>query len=124
MPEPYAPSDFETMTWQLAMAFGQGAGTMLATSAAVSEAIAPYRQYLTGNTGSWNSVALLFIEYTRALGRLAMVNAASRGAAVIDAADVKKALLSIRGNQLFPLGPCNCLEAPRGSSVRGSRSAR
>ena len=109
MPESATSSEFETITWQLAMAFGQGAGTMLATPAALSDALGPYRTYLFDNTRSWNDVALLFIEYTRALGTLAMVNAARRGAAVIEAPDVKKALFSIRTNKVFPLGPCNCL---------------
>jgi hypothetical protein len=124
MPESATPSEFDTITWQLAMAFGQGAGTMLATPSAVSDALSPYRAYLIDNAGSWNDVALLFIEYSRALGTLSMVNAASRGAAVIDATDVKKALISIRSNKAFPLGPCNCLPPFREASLRGSRRAR
>jgi hypothetical protein len=110
MPEE-ASSTFETITYQLAMAFGQGAGTMLASAGAVSTAIAPFSQAFSNNVNQWDDWALKSIEYARALGKLSSVYAAANGAAVIQTAHVSWALQQIANNAILPLGPCNCLEA-------------
>jgi hypothetical protein len=109
MPEE-ASSTFATITYQLAMAFGQGAGTMLASAGAVSTAIAPFSETFSNNLAQWDDWALKSIEYARALGKLSSVYAAVNGAAVIQTAHVNWALEQIANNTVLPLGPCNCIE--------------
>ena len=98
----------ETMALQLAMAFGQGAGTMLATPAALVAALAPYRESLHDRLSEWDTLSLKFIEFSRALGTLSATHAAQAGRLVIDEADVEWALPKILSNTLLPLGACGC----------------
>jgi hypothetical protein len=99
----------ETIAYQLAMAFGQGSGTMLATPGAVKAAFESFRDGVEQRAGNWDTHALLFIEFARALGTLAAAHAVRDNSPVIRQADVLGAVDGIRGgNQVRPLGICNC----------------
>ena len=74
----------ESMTLQLAMGFGQGAGTMLATTDAVMMARDAYRVQLGQIAGQWSEYALQTIEYSRVLGSLAAAHALNAGRSVIE----------------------------------------
>ncbi|HEX6464813.1 MAG TPA: hypothetical protein VFZ98_10180 [Vicinamibacterales bacterium] len=96
----------QTIGLQLAMAFGQGAGTMLATSAALLAAFNPYAEAFKERVDNWAEYELQAVEYARALGQVAAYAAASNKRCVIDAPDVRYALGVVRRNTLAPLEPC------------------
>jgi hypothetical protein len=103
MPE---TSTVEGRTLQLAMAFGQGAGVMLATEAALLAALGPYAESIRGRDSDWDEYALQSLEYARVLGSLAAHHALGAGHCVIDAHDVRHALEIVRENRLPPLLVC------------------
>lgn len=100
-------SRFDPRVLQLAMAFGQGTGTMLATEEAVKTALASLTAYLEKSSVRWNRDSLKFIEYARALGTVAAVAAAGDRAFVIGREHVETALNGIERNLVEPL-ICNC----------------
>jgi hypothetical protein len=91
--------------WQLAAAFGQGAGTMMATRRALRVAFANYDEAIRVFR-DWDAHATLIIEYARALGRAAADHASRTGHCVIDVEDVEHALEVVRGNRREPLVAC------------------
>ena len=101
-------SSFETISWQLAMAFGQGAGNLLATPGAVTAAIAPFRETFSNNVERWDEWGLKSMTFARTLGQVAATRAVVAEAVVIDTAHVTWALACVQNNQLMPLGVCNC----------------
>ena len=114
MPEQYpdeSSSTFETISWQLAMAFGQGAGNLVATPGAVSAAMAPFRETFSNNVTSWDDWSLKAIAFARTLGQCAATRAVTEGAAVISSAHVGWALETVGNNAIMPLGQCNCFGA-------------
>jgi hypothetical protein len=91
------------------MAFGQGAGTMLATSAALLTAYTAYRPSFEerASANNWAEVELRSVEYARALGQVSAFAAARNGRCVIDSADVRAALRIVQRNQARPLSLCD-----------------
>jgi hypothetical protein len=112
MPEQANPSEasstFETITWQLAMAFGHGAGNLLATPGAVTAAIAPFRETFSDNVEHWDEWSLKSIVFARTLGQVAATLAVMDGAVVIRGAHVTSALGLLGDNEIMPLGGCGC----------------
>lgn len=102
-----AENDIQGKVLQLAMGFGQGAGTMLATEGALLSGVAPYLANIQARSSNWNEYALQAIEYSRAMGSLAAQHAVARGSCVIEARDVDAALAAVRQNTLAPLGVCS-----------------
>ena len=98
---------------QLAMAFGQGAGTMLATSAALLAAFTPYAAAFEHRAERWAEFELRAVEYARALGQVAACSAASNRRCVIDVKDVRYALGVVRSNTQPPLSVCDLTDRPR-----------
>jgi hypothetical protein len=99
---------------QLAMAFGQGAGTMPASRASLATLFGTYSANVRADTG-WDGHALLALEFGRALGRAAAAHALRAGRCVIDIPDVEFALKVVRNSQIEPLGECPLTERrPRG----------
>jgi hypothetical protein len=90
--------------WQLAIAFGQGAGTMQATRASLSLAFSTYGHLAEDR--QWDSLAALILEYSRMIGRTAAAHASRAGRCVINTPDVEFALKCARDNDLEPFGPC------------------
>ena len=101
-------SSFETISWQLAMAFGQGAGNLLATPRAVTAAISPFRETFSNNVARWDEWGLKSMMFARTLGQVAAARAVVAEAVVIDTAHVTWALDRVANNQIMPLGGCNC----------------
>ena len=99
--------DLQAIGFQLAMAFGQGAGTMLATSRALQAAFKPYDSAVRNRLGNWADAELRAVAFARALGHVAAVHAAGRGHCVIDVEDVEYGLDAVRRNELRPLGACD-----------------
>jgi hypothetical protein len=93
----------------LAMAFGQGAGTLLASTDALEAALSYFQQRVQNlPPGKWEENILKIVEFTRALGTLSAVHAAQSGAIVIGAEDVSFAIAGTQNNRAAPLGICNC----------------
>jgi hypothetical protein len=92
--------------WQLAMAFGQGAGgTVMATRGALALAFETYGRKLEGDP-DWKNKSVVALEFARILGRMAAFHAASQGRCVIDIPDVESALLAVRMTEMEPLEGC------------------
>jgi len=97
----------QTIGLQLAMAFGQGAGTMLATAAALMEAYKAYEPAFEERASRWVEVELRTVEFARALGQVAAISAAQNGRCVIEADDVRTALKAVQSNRSRPLTLCD-----------------
>ena len=108
----------QTIGFQLAMAFGQGAGAMLATSGALLAAYQPYESSFKERTDTWSEFEVRALHYARALGQVAATRAAQSGRCVIDVEDVKYALDTVQRNTLKPLSLCDL--TPRGGKPGGS----
>ena len=93
--------------FQLAMAFGQGAGAMLATSEALLAAYQPYEASFQERADTWVDFELRALHYARALGQVAAARAAQSGRCVIDTDDVRYALDTVQRNRLRPLSICD-----------------
>ena len=91
---------------QLAMAFGQGAGVMLATEQALLVALDAYRESVNARARDWNDYSLQAIEYGRVLGSLAAHHALANSRCVIDEDDVRYGLDGVTDNDRSPLGFC------------------
>lgn len=102
-----------TIGLQLAMAFGQGAGTMLATSEALMAAFTPYAAAFEEKAERWVEFELKALEYARALGQVAAYAAASNRRCVIDAEDVRYALSVVQSNTVRPLLVCDLTQRPK-----------
>ena len=91
--------------WQLAMAFGQGTGTLLATREALLDAFRPYADAI-GDDANWQQQSSRIFAFARALGQISAAHAARAGRCVIDSEDIKFALMAVRKNTIEPLGQC------------------
>lgn len=100
MPSDYPSFNQDDMLAQVFMAFGQGAGTMLATPAALRAGRAAYGKLFAPDT--WEQHAPLTLEFARAIGRLAAHNALQQGASAIGEDDMKAAIQKIHEKQLWP----------------------
>jgi len=98
------PGNIDGVKLQLAMAFGQGAGAMLATAEALETLLAEEGQILVNAMGNWNASHWAFIELVRTLGQLSAARAAVGGSAQIRWADIVASLPAV-------MDLCPCLEA-------------
>jgi hypothetical protein len=107
-----ASSTVDPRVLLLSMAFGQGAGTMLATGEALQLALSKCAPFLEANdpdSEAWTEYALRFVEYARGLGKVSAHVAAGNLQYVIDAAAVDRALGAIGPKNRFAyMGPCGC----------------
>lgn len=105
MPVETVPADLLPVTWQLAAAFGQGAGTMIISADAAAAVMQQYRDGLERNAKS-DATMLQLITFIRALGAAAAGHALRRGSAVIEPEDVLHVIGRLNPNQARPLGLC------------------
>jgi hypothetical protein len=81
-----------TITWQLAVAFGQGTGVMLPTGDALRTLYGAYEKALDRAADDWQAYAFSTIEHCRVIGQIASVHAAHRQSCLIEPQDVAFAL--------------------------------
>jgi hypothetical protein len=98
------PAETDSVKLQLAMAFGQGAGAMLANAQALETLLAEQGDILTNAIGNWNESRWAFIELVRILGQLSATHAAVGGSAEIRWIDIQPSLAHV-------LTLCPCREA-------------
>jgi len=95
------PAEINGTKLQLAMAFGQGAGVMLADAQALEGLFAEHADLLDNAMRNWDSSRWAFVELMRLLGQISAARAAARGSAHIDNIDISAALEPV-------LGLCPC----------------
>ena len=88
---------------QMAMAFGQGAGAMLADEEALEKLLSTEGDMVERASRQWSSFHWAFLTLLRTLGQIAATRAAHEGRASISWADIEVALPAV-------LGPCPSLE--------------
>jgi hypothetical protein len=86
---------------QLAMAFGQGAGFMLANPEAVTYAVSSQAALIERAAGDWEASKYPFIELVRVLGQMAATRAAVDGKPEISKKHVEDVIGAV-------LGICPC----------------
>jgi hypothetical protein len=91
----------EAVKLQLAMAFGQGAGAMLANAEALDRLLAERGDILVNAMGNWSASRWPFIELVRTLGQLSAARAAAAGSAEIRWVDVESSIQPV-----LELCPC------------------
>ena len=84
--------NIEAVKLQLAMAFGQGAGAMLATPEALEALLAQEGDVLNRAMRNWNESRWAFTQLVRTLGQVSATNAAMSGSAEIRWSDISKSL--------------------------------
>jgi hypothetical protein len=104
------PAEIDAVKLQLAMAFGQGAGTMLATAEALETLLAEEGEILVNAMGSWSASRWAFTELVRTLGQLSAAHAAAAGSAEIRWTDIAPSIAGV-------LSLCPCFDV-------GGRSRR
>lgn len=87
---------------QLAMAFGQGTGTMMANAEALEYALTQHSDVIQRANVDWPSAKYTFLELVRLAGQIAAVHAAHDSRAEIERSDVERAIRGV-------LGVCPCL---------------
>lgn len=97
------PAEIDAVKLQLAMAFGQGAGAMLANAEALETLLAEEGEILVNAMGNWNASRWAFIELLRTLGQLSAAHAAAGGSAEIRWTDIAPSIAPV-------LTLCPCLE--------------
>ena len=107
MPDYPASYEHEDILAQVFMAFGQGAGTMHATPAAVRAGRLKYGPTL--KVQNWDADAPQVLEFARALGRVAANLAAQEGSTAIDEQHFRRASELVIGHQI---GPWSCPYCP------------
>ena len=107
------PIDVDTVKLQLAMAFGQGAGAMLADDEALESLLAKESAILENAMKDWKASQWAFTSLVRVLGQVAATRAAMNGSAVIRWRDIEGSLETV-------MLPCPCA-AFRKRPVGGER---
>jgi hypothetical protein len=79
-----AYSSVDTIRLQMAMAFGQGAGCMLANPEALAFALSENTALIERAVGDWTASRPAFIELVRVLGQVAATKAAVDGSPEIE----------------------------------------
>ena len=98
-----APHDVELVKLQMTMAFGQGAGSMLAAEEALGQMYSVNNQIVVRAMEDWDSSRWAFIELMRLLGQVSATRAAVAGSAYIRYVDIAAALETV-------LILCPCME--------------
>jgi hypothetical protein len=96
------PADIEAVKLQLAMAFGQGAGAMLAKPDALQQLFTDNEHIITKAMADWEASQWAFTALVRLLGQLSAARAAAAGRAEIESSDIDEPLPEL-------LGLCPCL---------------
>ena len=86
------PATNEGVKLQLAMAFGHGAGAMLASPEALETLLAEEGDVLRNAMSDWSKNRWAFTELVRTLGQMSAANAAVAGSAEIRWSDISKSL--------------------------------
>lgn len=106
----------ETVTLQLAMAFGQGAGSMLARPEAIEGLLTKSNAIVDTAVANWDTDPWPFIVLVRMLGQLSATRAAAAGRAEIAAGDITRSLPAAVG--LCPCNPKRQIIRPPGRGIR------
>jgi hypothetical protein len=88
----------------MAMAFGQGAGCMLANPEALAFALSENTALIERARGDWVASKPAFIELVRVLGQIAATKAAGDGSSEIERGHIEFGLRAV-------LGVCPCFGA-------------
>ena len=99
------PGQNDTMRLQLAMAFGQGTGSMIADADALDRLLSEQVKTITNASGNWNSSHWAFIELVRRLGQMSAARAAMERSAVIRWEHIAWAIPAV-------MELCPCLDRP------------
>ena len=110
-----ANANVDGLKLQLAMAFGQGAGVMLANVEALETLLAERRQILTNAMETWAASQWAFTELLRTLGQLSATHAAAAGSPEIRWTDIEASLAPV-------LTLCPCFDP--GARVRKPKPRR
>ena len=100
------PSEIDGVRLQLAMAFGQGAGSMLANGEALERLLEEQGGILDNALADWSASRFAFTELVRTLGHMSASRAATAGRAQIEWPDIDESLPEV-------LVLCPCAAAPR-----------
>jgi hypothetical protein len=105
------PQSIETIRLQLAMAFGQGTGVMIASHEALSHLLSGNSGLIDRAAANWDASHWAFVELTRLLGQLAASHAAASHSAVIRPQDIDACI-----QVMIDLCPCD--DVARGGAPR------
>ncbi len=86
------PTHIDAVKLQLAMAFGQGSGAMLASGEALDTLLAEEGQFLANAMGNWNVNRWAFTQLVRTLGQLSAAHAAAGSSAEIRWVDIEPSI--------------------------------
>jgi len=100
------PADFDAVKLQLTMAFGQGAGAILADGEALQRLISEQNEIIRNALASWAVSRYAFTDLVRLLGQLSAARATGDGRAEISWDDIERSLPAVREI-------CPCLERSR-----------
>ncbi len=90
-----AKESFDDIRLQLAMAFGQGAGCMLATPDALSYAFSSQAGVVERAVNDWTASRFAFIELVRLAGQVAAARAAVDSRAQIEIEHIRIAIETV-----------------------------
>src|SRR6188508_2070074 len=107
------PADLEAVKLQLAMAFGQGAGAMLARPDALHRLFTGNEKIITNALSDWEASQWAFTALVRLLGQLSATRAAAAGRMEIDWPDIDECLPETLG-----LCPCLSMKARTAGAAR------
>ncbi len=96
-----AKESLDAIQLQLAMAFGQGAGSMMATPEALAYTVSSQAALIGRARTDWEASKFAFIELVRVMGQIAAARAAFDGRPEIAMEHVEKAIHAV-------LGVCPC----------------
>jgi len=102
------PAQIDSVKLRLAMAFGQGAGVLLATDEALERLLSEKGDMLANATVDWNASRWAFTELVRTLGQLSAARAAAEGSAEIQWTHIEASLEAV-----LSLCPCIDREKPK-----------
>jgi hypothetical protein len=102
----------QSIELHIAMAIGQGAGTMLATSRALMAVFDSYGDAIKDSVARWGDIHLRTAEYARALGQIAAHVAIANGHCVIEYEDMQSAINVVQHNRVPPLLAMDCPLCP------------
>jgi len=103
-----AKDSLELIRLQVAMAFGQGAGAMLASHDALKFLLTEHGAVLERASRDWKAARFAFVDLMRVLGQIAATIAAMDGHWQIEKQHIKQAVPTA-------LGPCPCEDSVRKS---------
>src|SRR5262245_56560466 len=101
------PASIDTIRFQLAMAFGQGAGAMVANHDALSMLLSTQGALISRAASDWEATQWALIAFARLLGQLAATHAAAHNSAVIRTQDITAYI-----DLLLDMCPCHDRSVP------------